>query len=99
MSEQPARGWSITSSEWNGTQGRGCEVEPTMSTRRARLVTDSADPNEITIDMSTVMMLSEWVPVRFGHRDHAEHKPALALAERNCQRRTARRTATVRRAA
>jgi hypothetical protein len=77
-----------------------------MTTRRAwrvahdlaRLVTDTADPNEITIDMSTVMVLNEWVPVRFGHRDHADRE-LVALAERNRQRRTTRSTATIRRAA
>jgi hypothetical protein len=63
----------------------------------ARLVTDTAGPNEITIDMSTVIVLNEWVPVRFGHRDHAERE--LTPAERNCQRRTTRSTATIRRAA
>jgi hypothetical protein len=38
----------------------------------------------------TFIVISDWMPVRFGHRDHAEGELALAIAERNRQRRTTR---------
>jgi hypothetical protein len=64
----------------------------------AQLDADTDDPNEIPIDLATVVVVNDWMPVRFGHRDHAERELALAIAERNRQHRTTRST-TTRRAA
>jgi hypothetical protein len=60
----------------------------------ARLDAETDDPNEIPIDPSTVTVINDWMPVRFGHRDHAERELALAIAERNRQHRATRRTTT-----
>jgi hypothetical protein len=60
----------------------------------AQLDADTDDPNDIPIDPSTVTVINDWVPVRFGHRDHAERELALAIAERNRQHRTTRSTTT-----
>lgn len=50
---------------------------------------DQADP----IDPDTVVVVNDWVPVRFGHRDDGERELAAAIAERNrSHRRTTRRT-------
>jgi hypothetical protein len=72
--------------------------------RTWRLVQDLAeldaatdDPNDIPADPTTVTVINDWTPVRFGHRDHAERELALAIAERNRQHR--RSTITTRRAA
>jgi replication initiator protein RepSA len=53
----------------------------------AQLDATTDDPNEIPIDLATVVVINDWLPVRFGHRDHAERELALAIAERNRQRR------------
>ncbi|OZM83614.1 replication initiator [Pseudonocardia sp. MH-G8] len=60
----------------------------------AQLDADTDDPNDIPIDPSTVVVINDWLPVRFGHRDHAERELALAIAERNRQHRTTRSTTT-----
>ncbi|WP_433560208.1 hypothetical protein ACQPWY_27810 [Pseudonocardia xinjiangensis] len=53
----------------------------------AQLDADTDDPNDIPIDPSTVVVINDWVPVHFGHHDHAERELALAIAERNRQQR------------
>jgi hypothetical protein len=68
----------------------------------AELDADTDDPNEIPLDPSTVTVINDWMPVRFGHRDHAERELALAIAERNRAHRQSRSTtgtASTRRAA
>jgi hypothetical protein len=54
------------------------------------------DPTDIPIDLGSVVVINDWAPVRFGHRDDAERELAAAIAERNRQHR---RTTTTRRAA
>jgi hypothetical protein len=54
----------------------------------AELDAATDDPNEIPIDLRTVTVINDWMPVRFGHRDHAERELALAIAERNRQQRS-----------
>ncbi|GAA3218432.1 replication initiator protein RepSA [Pseudonocardia petroleophila] len=45
------------------------------------------------IDPYTVVVVNDWVPVRFGHRDDGERELAAAIAERNrSHRRATRRT-------
>ncbi len=47
------------------------------------------DPNEIPPDPTTVTVINEWWPVRFGHRDDGERELAAAIAEKHrAQRRT-----------
>jgi hypothetical protein len=45
-------------------------------------------------DLASVVVINDWVPVRFGHRDDAERELALAIAERHRQRRHARATSS-----
>jgi hypothetical protein len=59
----------------------------------AQLDTETNDPDDIPIDPTGVVVINDWMPIRFGHRDHAERELALAIAERNRQHR---RTATQR---
>jgi hypothetical protein len=49
----------------------------------ARLDAKTDDPNDIPVDLATVVVINDWAPVRFGHHDHAERELALAMAERN----------------
>jgi len=49
------------------------------------------------IDPTSVLVINDWTPVRFGHRDDAERELAAAVAERHRQHR--RTTSTTRRAA
>jgi hypothetical protein len=60
----------------------------------AQLDAVTEDLNEIAPDPATFVVINDWMPVRFGHRDHAERELALAIAERNRQRRTTRSTTT-----
>jgi hypothetical protein len=47
------------------------------------------DPNEIPPDPTTVTVVNEWWPVRFGHRDDGERELAAAIAEKHrAHRRT-----------
>jgi hypothetical protein len=62
----------------------------------AELDAATDDPNDIPIDLTTVTVINDWMPVAFGHRDYAERELALAIAERNRQHR---RTTTTRRSA
>jgi replication initiator protein RepSA len=64
----------------------------------AQLDADTDDPNDIPPDLTTVVVINDWIPVRFGHRNHAERELAMAIAERKRQQRTTRST-TTRRAA
>jgi hypothetical protein len=52
------------------------------------------DPNEIPPDPTTVTVINEWWPVRFGHRDDGERELAAAIAEKHRARRTTRTTPT-----
>jgi hypothetical protein len=57
------------------------------------------DPNDIPPNPSTFIVINDWMPVRFGHRDNAERELALAIAERNRQHRRTHPTSASRRAA
>jgi len=59
----------------------------------AALDRDTDDPNDIPIDLATVVVINDWWPVRFGHRDDAERELAAAIAERNRQQRRSNVTA------
>ena len=62
--------------------------------------THSPDGEVIAPDLDTIIVINEWVPIRFGHRDHGERELALAIAERGRAQRQQRRTdTTARRAA
>jgi hypothetical protein len=52
---------------------------------------DGEEPDAAGIDPDTVIVVNDWWPVRFGHRDDAERELAAAIAER---RRTQRRNTT-----
>jgi hypothetical protein len=55
---------------------------------------DGEDPDSDPIDSSTVTVVNDWWPIRFGHRNDAEREIAAAIAER---RRTERRGVSARR--
>jgi hypothetical protein len=66
-----------------------------LRTALRELDSDGADPHEV--DLSTITVLNDWWPVRYGHRDDGERELAAAMAEVH---RTRRRLAlTIRRAA
>ena len=55
----------------------------------AQLDRDTDDPNDIPPDLSTITVINDWWPVRFGHRDDGERELAAAIAERHqAQRRS-----------
>jgi hypothetical protein len=58
----------------------------------AALDRNTDDPNAIPIDLATVVVINDWQPIRFGHRDDAERELAAAIAERNRQQRDTART-------
>ncbi len=69
--------------------------------RSHRLAADLAglradDPDAEPVDPTTVTVINDWWPVRFGHRDDAEREWAAAVAERH---RRPRSTTSARRAA
>jgi hypothetical protein len=84
------RGHFLTKSQRYATTFRAIRGE-----RRAwRLAQDLAELGADTDDPpnpSTLVVINDWVPVHYGHRDHAERELALAIAERN---RSHRRTIT-----
>ncbi len=45
------------------------------------------DPNDISPDPTSVTVINEWWPVRFGHRDDGERELAAAIAEKHRSRR------------
>ncbi len=45
------------------------------------------DPNEIPPDPTSVVVVNEWWPVHFGHRDDGERELAAAIAEKHRARR------------
>jgi hypothetical protein len=53
----------------------------------ASLGEEDDDPQVAAIDPETVIVINEWWPVRFGHRDDAERELAAAIAERHLARR------------
>ncbi|MGH3613628.1 MAG: replication initiator [Pseudonocardia sp.] len=53
----------------------------------AALDRDHDDPNTIPVALETVVVINDWVPVRFGYSDDAERELAAAIAERNRQHR------------
>jgi hypothetical protein len=61
----------------------------------AQLDRDTDDPNTIPPDLDTIIVINDWWPVRYGHRDDAERELAHGIAERHrAQRRTTRSTNT-----
>jgi hypothetical protein len=52
------------------------------------------DPNNIAPDPTTITVINEWWPVRFGHRDDGERELAAGIAEKH---RARRRTTNTRR--
>jgi hypothetical protein len=52
------------------------------------------DPNEIPPDPTTVVVVNDWQPVRFGHRDDGERELAAAIAEKHRARRRSTTTDT-----
>jgi hypothetical protein len=52
------------------------------------------DPNEIPPDPTTVVVVNDWQPVRFGHRDDGERELAAAIAEKHRARRRSTPTPT-----
>jgi hypothetical protein len=53
----------------------------------AALDRDTDDPNDIPIDLGSITVVNDWVPVHFGHRDDGERELAAAIAERHHQQR------------
>lgn len=56
--------------------------------------TDNPGGDTTAPDLDTITVINEWVPIRFGHRDHGERELALAIAERHRAERQERRTDT-----
>jgi hypothetical protein len=62
----------------------------------AQLDRATDDPNNIPIDLNTVVVINDWWPVRYGHRDDAERELAHAIAERHRAHRLSRTVRTKR---
>ncbi len=76
------------------TSMRGDRRAHRLASELAQLDCDSDDPhrdaNPPPVDLATITVINDWWPVHFGHRDDGERELALAIAERNRQRRTSR---------
>ena len=57
----------------------------------AQLDTDTTDENAIPPDLDTIMVINDWWPVRYGHRDEGERELAAAIGERRRTHRRSRR--------
>ncbi len=91
------RGHFLTKSQRYSTTFRAIRGERRTWRLRgdlAQLGRETDDPGSHPIDVDTVIVVNDWLPVRFGHRDDAERELAAAIAERN---RSTRRTTTTRR--
>lgn len=87
------RGHFLTESQRYSTTFRAIRADRRLWRLRAELdALDQAtdDGNEIPVDLSTVVVINDWVPVHFGHRDDGERELAAAIAERNRQHRQSR---------
>ena len=90
------RGHFLTKSQAYSTTFRALAADR----RRWRLVQDlealgraTDSPDEFPPDPADFVVVNDWVPVAFGHRNEAERELAGAIADRNAtQRRTARTT-------
>ncbi len=49
----------------------------------AQLDAETADDNQIAVDLDTITVINDWWPVHYGHRDNAERELAAAIAERH----------------
>jgi hypothetical protein len=84
------RGHFLTKSQRYSTTFRAIRADR----RLWRLVADlteldrlTDDPNEIAPDPTTVVVVNDWWPVHFGHRDDGERELAAAIAEKHRARR------------
>lgn len=57
----------------------------------AQLGRDTDDPGDAVPDLGAITVVNDWVPVHFGHHSYGERELAVAVAERNRQRRTTTR--------
>ena len=84
------RGHFLTKSQRYSTTFRALRADRRAWRLRAELdALDTAtdDPDRIPIDLDTVTVINDWVPVHFGHRDDGERELAAAVAERHQQQR------------
>ena len=90
------RGHFLTKSQRYSTTFRAIRGERRTWRLRedlAQLGRETDDPGTHAVDLDSVVVVNDWMPVRFGHRDDAERELAAAIAERN---RSTRRTTTTR---
>ncbi|MGH3568651.1 MAG: replication initiator [Pseudonocardia sp.] len=88
------RGHFLTKSQRYSTTFRAIRAEERRWRLRQDLAALDTDPNGHTIDPDSVVVINDWVPVRFGHRDDAERELATAIAERNRAQRRSKATST-----
>ena len=81
------RGHFLTKSQRYSITFRTIRHERRIWRLREDLDALDTDPNGCPIDLDTVVVINDWVPVRFGHRDDAERELTAAIAERNRQHR------------
>ncbi len=84
------RGHFMTKSQRYSTTFRAIRADRRLWRLRAELDALDAttdDPNAIPIDLDSVTVINDWVPVHFGHRDEGERELAAAIAERHQQQR------------
>ncbi|GAA2538870.1 replication initiator [Pseudonocardia hydrocarbonoxydans] len=88
------RGHFLTKSQRYSTTFRAMRADRRLWRLREDLAALDTDPNGHLVDLDTVVVVNDWQPVRFGHRDEGERELAAAIAERNRQHRinTRRRT-------
>jgi hypothetical protein len=87
------RGHFLTKSQRYSVTFRTIRGERRLWRLREDLAALDTEPNGHPVDLDSVVVVNDWVPVRFGHRDDGERELAAAVAERNrSHRRTTRRT-------
>ncbi len=96
------RGHFLTKSQRYSTTFRAMRADRRLWRLRddlAQLARDTDGGNDIAPDLDTFVVINEWEPIRYGHRNEGERELALAIAERGRTQRQQRRTETRRAAA